>query len=174
MNMNSTSQMEGPQKQHWGLYLNDHLAGSVAAIEMIEHLIESYPAERDFLVALRDDIRADQTVLKRLIDRIEFRESAPRKALAWLAEKAGEWKLSLDDKNGGEFRWFEALELLSLGIEGKRLLWGTFAVAAEHIHLLQGIDYPQLIQRAQQQRKDVDAHRHTAIFDALVGRRGQR
>jgi len=40
-------------------YLNDHLAGSVAALELLDRLVETYagkPLER-FFRELRDDIR---------------------------------------------------------------------------------------------------------------------
>src|SRR5205085_9562266 len=75
-----------------GVYLNDHLAGSVAAIELLDHLINEQSAQRleKFLVDLRDDINSDQEVLRDLIQKLDLGESAGRKAGAWLAEKFGE------------------------------------------------------------------------------------
>ena len=47
-------------------YLNDHLAGSVAAIELLDHLIDEQagqPLEK-FLVDLRDEVNSDQEALR--------------------------------------------------------------------------------------------------------------
>lgn len=52
-------------------------------------------------------------------------QSVPHQAMAWLTEKIARLKLMVDDAGNGAFRSFEALELLRLGIEGKRLLWQT-------------------------------------------------
>ena len=40
-------------------------------------------------------------------------------------------KLRLDDPSGGALHRLEALEAVSVGIEGKRLLWRALAAAAE-------------------------------------------
>jgi hypothetical protein len=63
-------------------YLNDHLAGSVAALELLDHLIEIYqgkPLER-FYKGLRSEIDADQGELQDLIERPGEKESLVRKA----------------------------------------------------------------------------------------------
>jgi hypothetical protein len=50
-------------------YINDHLAGSVVALELVEHLAEiSKSTERERLfLTLRDEIKEDQEVLKQLL-----------------------------------------------------------------------------------------------------------
>ena len=70
------------------IYLNDHLAGSVGALELLDHLIETYkgdPLER-FFKDLRDEIDADQSTLENLIETLGAKESTMRKAGAWMAE----------------------------------------------------------------------------------------
>jgi hypothetical protein len=49
--------------------LKDHLAGSVAALELVNHLIETYKGEpfEAFFQNLRDEIDADQETLQDLI-----------------------------------------------------------------------------------------------------------
>jgi len=70
------------------IYLNDHLAGSVSALELLEELIKSTgDASTSFLSQLKSDIEADQQELKALIQRLDMAESGPRKAAAWLAGK---------------------------------------------------------------------------------------
>jgi hypothetical protein len=50
-------------------------------------------------------------------------------------------------------RQLEIWEALSLGIEGKRLLWRSLAARAEATPDLQGTDYGLLQQRADEQRR---------------------
>jgi hypothetical protein len=144
-----------------GRYLNDHLAGSVAALELLAHAqsTERTAQEIDFLQQLHDEIVSDRDALRNLIQRLGCAESRPRQALAWIVEKISEWKLAVDDQAGGEFRWLESLEALSLGIEGKRLLWRALAVAATGIAELQTLDYAYLELRAENQRQQVEALR---------------
>ena len=77
-------------------------------------------------------------------------------------------KLRLNDWAGGEFRLFEALEALSLGIEGKRCLWVALAGAAEQSPALRLLDYAHLAARAQEQRTRVEAKRLETAAAALV------
>jgi len=64
------------------VYLNDHLAGSIGALEMVDDLIETHegkPLEK-FLKAFRDDIEADQRELKQIMEQLGIDESGTRKA----------------------------------------------------------------------------------------------
>jgi hypothetical protein len=156
--------------EHLATYLNDHLAGSSAALEILDHL-EAVHAERDlgpFVAPLRAEVAADRQELAALMSRLDVAESRTRKASAWFAEKLAELKLRLDDPAGGALRLLEALEALSLGIEGKRGLWGALATAAEDAPALQGVDYTRLGRRAEEQRGQVEALRLKAARRALV------
>jgi hypothetical protein len=64
--------------QHLSTYLNDHLAGSVAALELLEHLEKAHPgtATAQFAAALRSDIETDRQELVSLMDRMRVRASA--------------------------------------------------------------------------------------------------
>ena len=70
-------------------YMNDHLAGAVAALEMLQHLIAAHKGRplEIFFTDLRRDIKADVDVLHKLIGTTHTRESIVRKAAAWIAEK---------------------------------------------------------------------------------------
>jgi hypothetical protein len=142
-------------------YLNDHLAGSVAAIELLEHLAEiSKGTERErFFVTLRGEIKDDQEVLRQLLRALGSKESKARKAAAWVTEKIGQAKLKLDDPGTGELRLLEALETIGLGIQGKLALWRALAVAVERVPQLRQLDLPRLEQRAREQHDRVQAQR---------------
>ncbi len=156
-------------KEHLETYLNDHLAGSVAAIELLDHLTESqqYPPLRGFFVQLKSEVEGDQKELKSLMERRDLSESVARRASAWLAGKVTELKLALDDTSGGDLRLMESLEFLSLGIEGKRLLWIALAATDENVSAFQRVDFGRLIKSAEDQRARVDEQRVAAARKAL-------
>jgi hypothetical protein len=151
-------------------YLNDHLAGSVAALELLDHLAElhSDPDRKRFFTGLRADVEEDQTVLQQLIKKAGGEESAARKAAAWLTEKFGRVKLHLDDPGNGQLRVLEAIEALGLGIQGKLALWRALGAVAGRVPQLQGIDYTRLEQRAMQQHQQVEGQRLQTARVALT------
>jgi hypothetical protein len=151
-------------------YLNDHLAGSVVALELLDHLTATYSeaALTTFFRQLRADIAADRDELQGLMEGLNIGQSRTRKASAWMAEKMTEWKLRFDDPKGGPLRLFESLEALSLGIEGKRSLWIALNAAAEKTPSLGILDYERLKQRAQEQRDRVETLRIETARKALT------
>jgi hypothetical protein len=156
--------------KHAATYLNDHLAGSITALEMLDLIISSYP-DCDAATAassLRDEVIADRKVLEDLMERLGISQNALRKTSAWLAEKGAQIKLRWDDPAGGSFRLHEAFEAVSLGIEGKRLLWILLAALGDSEPALQTVDYSVLIRRAEDQRARAETARLAAARDALV------
>ncbi len=139
-------------------YLNDHLAGSVAAIELLDHLIDNHKGHRleKFLVDLRHDVHADQEVLQNLIGKLDLEESSVRKVGAWLVEKIGRAKITL---SGDSLGLLQALEALALGITGKKLLWRALGTVEAELSPLQGVDLSRLEQRAADQFERVEKER---------------
>lgn len=76
---------------------------------------------------------------------------------AWLAEKAS--RLKLVASSSEDFGTFEALEFLSLGIQGKLSLWGALQVVAESDARLTVLDFHKLIDRAKAQYGRVEERR---------------
>ena len=142
-------------------YLNDHLAGSVAALELVRHLQESSQgtARERLFAALQADIEEDQKVLQNLLREAGGRESKVRSAAAWLGEKLGQAKLKIDDPGTGELALLEALEALALGIQGKLSLWRALESARERRPEIQKLDLTNLKSRAVDQHERVDAER---------------
>jgi hypothetical protein len=156
-------------EQHLATYLNDHLAGSEVALELLGHLERGHagtPVGR-FAAELRAEITADRRELEALMARLHVAVSRPRQAAAWLGEKVTELKLRLDDPAGGALRLLEVFDGLSIGIEGKRLLWRSLAAAAERTPALGGTDYGRLERRAEEQRRCVETVRVEAAKAAL-------
>jgi hypothetical protein len=150
-------------------YLNDHLAGSVVALELLElfpPLVR--PAERDILNGLRTEIREDQQLLKELLEQLGEKESPMRKVAAWITEKLGEVKLKFDDPGDGELRVLEALEALGLGVQGKLGLWRALRTISAADSRLRAVDFGRLERRALDQFERVDRLRLQFARTALV------
>jgi hypothetical protein len=150
-------------------YLNDHLAGAVAGMELIDHICRLYAGQPGERVAthIRDAIAADRKDLDSLMTRLKITQSAPRKATAWLSEKFAEIKVKLDDVKQGSLRRLELWEALSVGIEGKRLLWVSLGSVVEGNAELGLIDLAKLEKRAEEQRRDVEMMRVKAAKAAF-------
>ena len=139
-------------------YLNDHLAGSVAAVELLDRLIENAEMAdvRDVLTGLRVEIGDDQRTLEGVLHQMGGETSALRSLGGWLAEKAGHLKLLIDDQERGTLERLEALELLMLGIHGKRALWRALAAVQSQLPGLRTIDFGRLEKRADDQHAQVE------------------
>ncbi len=152
--------------EHLGVYLNDHLAGSTAALEVLAEL-ERQEGPGSWTSRLRFEIAADRKELEQLMQQTQITPSNARRAVAWLTEKLAELKTRLDDRNGGRLRRLELIEALALGIDGKRALWMALQSVAAEMPALQTADYPRLIDRATEQRRTVETWRLQAAEDAL-------
>ena len=149
-------------------YLNDHLAGSVAAIEMVERVIRENEGDllaRRLAEVLRE-IKKDQAVLQDLIAKVGAKESPVKKAGAWFAEKAGRLKLGGTDQPGDLAR-VEVLETLAMGIHGKRALWRALRVVVHKHPVLRSLDLDLLERRAVDQHDRVEEWRLEAAREVL-------
>jgi hypothetical protein len=158
-------------------YLNDHLAGSVVALELLEFLERTYPdpGVTTVLAEVRADVAVDREQLELLMARLDIARSRSRRATAWLVEKLNELKLRLDDREGRTLRLLEGVEAVAIGIDGKRALWRALAVTADVLPALRGPDYDRLVQRAADQRARIEAVRldaARAAFGATPQREG--
>lgn len=151
-------------------YLNDHLAGSVAALELLDLMLETTPpGQRDPYRQLKNEIEEDQRVLQGIIEGLGAKESRVRKAAAWLTEKLGQAKFRFDDPGDGQLRALEALETVGLGIQGKLALWRALEAVAGSIPQLGSLDLAGLQERAIDQFDRVDRLRLQAARAALIG-----
>jgi hypothetical protein len=154
-------------KENLTTYLNDHLAGSVAALELIDDLINvsDDASLKLFLANLKRDIEADQKILEGLLEAANEGQSPMRKAAAWVTEKFARAKFKVAGENLGGLGLVQAFEMLALGIRGKELLWR--AVASSNSSSLRDIDFAKLEQRAVEQQKRVEEKRLEAARAAF-------
>jgi hypothetical protein len=150
-------------------YLNDHLAGSVGAVELVEHWARLHDGKPlgAFFSDIGTDIRADQGTLRDLMHRLAIDESNLRKAGAWAAEKAGRARLTIAGYEPGSLGLVLTLEGLIMGVTGKKLLWR--ALAARNLPQLSGYDFKKLERRAEQQIERIEVERIRAAQQAFAG-----
>jgi hypothetical protein len=142
-----------------GTYLNDHLAGSTYAVDLVEFLRDTYEGQElgQFAAWLLAEIEADRDVLKELGERAGGGSSKVKELAAWLGEKVSRLKLGHSANDG--LGLFEALEFLELGIHGKFELWRALVAIAPGNPKLRGVDFEHLASRAEQQRAEVERRR---------------
>jgi len=148
-------------------YLNDHLAGSVGALELIarwKHRYEGKPLGA-FFTGIEAEIRADQDTLRDLMRSLGIEESNVRQAGAWVAEEIGRARFMIAGDEPDGLGLVLALEGLIMGIMGKKLMWGTLAAA--NLPKVEAIDLRKLQRRAEQQIERAEAERIRAARRAL-------
>jgi hypothetical protein len=150
---------------HLATYLNDHLSGSTAALELLEHLEQAHPDLTSFLKQLRHDIEFDRKELEGLMTGLGVSQSSVRQAAAWVVEKFARLKLKVDDLSGSRLKLLESLEAIAIGVHGKGSLWR--ALAAASVPGLTQADYDRLAARADEQRQRIEPVRLDAARAAL-------
>jgi hypothetical protein len=144
-------------------YLNDHLAGSVSALELLEHAIKVHKNKPlgAFFSGIEAEIRADQKTLRSLMDSLGIEESNLRKAGAWAAEKVGRARLMIAGDEPGGHGLVLMFEALIAGVVGKKLMWRALVLV--HLPQLSGYDFEELQRRAEQQIERLEAERIRAV-----------
>jgi hypothetical protein len=145
-----------------GVYLRDHLAGSVAALELLARAARANADSElgAFLNDLHDEIGADKESLLAAMRAVGAEPSRVKNGAAWAAEKLARLKL-----NGRILRYsplsrVQELETLEAGIVGKRSLWTNLQALDDP--RLAGFDLPRLVERAEAQRAGVEEWRRRA------------
>ena len=140
-------------------YLNDHLAGSVSALELLAYWKKLYKGKPlgAFFSDIEAEIQVDQDTLRDLMHSLEIEESNVRQAGAWAAEKRGRARFMIAGDEAEGLGLMLALEGLIMGITGKKLLWR--ALAATNLPKLEAFDFQNLQRRAEQQVELLEAER---------------
>jgi hypothetical protein len=150
-------------------YLNDHLAGSISALELIAHWVKVHKGEPlgNFFAGTEREIKADQDTLCDVMRTLGVEKSKVRQAGAWAAEKVGRARLIIAGDEAGRLGLVLTLEGLIMGVTGKKLMWRS--LAATKLPPLSTYNFEQLQHRAEQQIERLDAERIAAVRQAFAG-----
>jgi hypothetical protein len=147
-----------------GVYLNDHLAGSAAGLELAAKLRDNNQGTElgKVMVALHRDISQDRDALEELMQHLELERHQVKEAAGWMLEKLSRLRLNPALTGSAELTRMLEAEALSLGIEGKLSMWLALKEAAAGDPRLAAADYDRLIERARGQRRALEPHRLAA------------
>jgi hypothetical protein len=150
------------------IYLNDHLTGSTFAVELAGRAAGANRGSElgEFLIGLKLDIESDRGTLEQIMASLGVAKDPKKRPIAWIAEKLGRLKLNGELLHHSPLSPTVELELLSLGIEGKRLLW--LALAQTHADRIGATRLAELVARAEAQRAGVERHRLETARHALT------
>lgn len=148
-------------------YLHDHLSGANFAIELLEKLAQDddRPSLRDLSRELLQEIEEDRSVLRQIAERVGAAPHSFKEAVGWLGEKASRYKLS--NEAAGPLATFESLEILTLGVQGKRGLWRALQRVASFDARIAEFDFETLVRRAESQHAKLEERRLVAVAEAF-------
>ena len=149
-----------------GVYLNDHLAGSAAGLELAEKLRDNNQGTElgNVMAALHRDIEQDRSALEELMGQLEVDRHPVKEAAGWVLERLSRLRLNPALTGSADLTRLLETEALSLGIEGKLRMWLALKEAAASDHRLAATDYDRLIERARTQRRTLEPHRLAAAL----------
>ena len=152
-----------------GAYLSDHLAGSVAAVDLIEKLRDQNEGTplAAFMAGLKPQIEADQDVLKQLLERVGEPKNPVKQAGGWVMEKLTRVRFDERVTRSADLSRLLELEMLAVGIEGKLCLWRALRPLAGSRPEVAALDLDDLTASAERQRGDVERHRVEAAVRAF-------
>jgi hypothetical protein len=159
-----------PSNELLGVYLNDHLAGSAAGLELAEKLRDNNQGTElgNTMEAVHRDIAQDRETLDELMAHLEVERHPVKEAAGWALEKLSRLRLNPALTGGAELTRLLETEALSLGIEGKLAMWLALKEAAAADPRLAATDYDRLIERARGQRRALEPHRLAAALESFT------
>jgi hypothetical protein len=155
-----------------GIYLNDQLAMGVLWREMAQRSQRNNRGTElgAALAEVAKEIAQDVKTFEQIMRRLEVRANPVKVGLAIGAERLGRLKVNGRLRSYSPLSRFAELEFLTMGIEGKKQLWTTLRDLAGLGARLPGIDFGQLIERADAQRAILEPFRVRAGTEALSAR----
>jgi len=143
--------------RYLSIYLNDHLAGSVAGIQLARRTKASNEGTEigTLLADVCAEIEADQEELREAMRRLQVSEDRIKPTLGWLTEKAGRLKLNGRLRGYSPLSRVVEIEGLLAGVAAKRMLWRSLDQACRD--RLPGFDFGGLEARAEAQQRRLEA-----------------
>jgi hypothetical protein len=160
-----------PSDELLGVYLNDHLAGSSAGLELAEKLRDNNQGTElgDVMATLHLEIEQDRKALEELMGRLEVTRHPVKDAAGWVLERLSRLRLNPALTGSAELTRLLETEVLSLGVEGKLAMWLALKEVAVSDRRLAGTDFDRLVERARDQRRTLEPHRVAAAVRAFAG-----
>ena len=155
-----------------GVYLNDHLAGATAGLQLARRAAGSgEPGSESATVrkGLVSEIAADRSALIKIMTTLGIKIRGHKMFAAWAGEKAGRLKFNGHLLSRSPLSDLEETEMLRLGVEGKAAGWRTLRAVAEHDSNLDTGQLDELLARAARQSDELESLRVRIAAQVLAG-----
>lgn len=150
-------------------YLNDHLSGALAAIDLADKAAAQNQGNRFgvFLSELHKEIDDDRVTLESIMERLGVEKGGAKAMAGRVAEKVS--RLRLHEKITGDPDLSRVLELetLIMGVNAKLRLWHSLQASIGSDARLAGVDLGALVRRAHDQLAGLDDHHRESAALAL-------
>ena len=137
-----------------GVYLNDHLAGSTAGLELARRTAASAESGSESAAVLRGlvaEIAEDRSALLAIMVTLGIPVRGYKVFAAWAGEKIGRLKLNGHLLSRSPLSSLEEAEILRVGVEGKADGWRTLRALASRDTRLDAGHLDELLARADRQ-----------------------
>jgi hypothetical protein len=154
-----------------GIYLNDHLAGATAGLELAKRIAGAHKDEvyGDTLAELAAEIGEDRESLLEIMATVGVGEARYKTTAAWFAEKVGRLKLNGHLLDRSPLSSLVEIEVMQLGVEGKAAAWRTLLTHASYDDRLDAEQLGKLLERARRQSDLLEDLRPLMTTGAFAG-----
>jgi hypothetical protein len=154
---------EPDRDQLLATYLNDHLMGASAGVDLFKRVAGGYSdhATRGLLSELADEVADDRDSLLVIMAQLDIKPQTHRMIAGRLVEKVGRLKMNGTVLKRSPLTDLIELEGLRIGVEGKLAMWRALQ-AGLHDDRVVPSEIDELIQRAEHQIERLEAIRLTA------------
>ena len=151
------------------IYLNDHLAGATAAVELARRAARSNRGSPygSFLEKLARELHEDRESLLGIMRDLGVGVDRLKVLGGWGSEKLGRLKLNGRLLGYSPLSRVVELEVLSLAVQGKLALWRLLETMEEDLLASSDVHLAALIDRAQGQAAQLERTRLGAAADAF-------
>lgn len=154
-----------------GIYLNDHLAGATAGVDLLRRsagALRGSPTG-DTLERLAAEVAEDRAALEDMMSALGVPVRRYKIYAAWAAEKVGRLKLNGHLLARSPLSNVIELEAMRLGVEGKVAGWITLRTVADRDGRLDASRLDDLIARARRQADTLEELRLRAVTEVFGG-----
>jgi hypothetical protein len=152
-----------------GIYLRDQLALGVVWRELAKRAARSNEGTQagTALAKAATEIAEDVETFRMIMRRLAVRQNPVKTGLAIVAERVGRLKFNGRLTEYSPLSRFVELEVLTMGIDGKKQLWTTLRDLAGIGARCPDVDFDELIDRAARQRALLEPFRTSAGTEAF-------
>jgi hypothetical protein len=158
-----------PMTDPLSIYLNDHLAGATAGLELFRRAGANVDAaHKETLRRLTDEVAEDRVALIDLMTRLEIPVRQYKVLVGWVGEKIGRLKPNGQLTGRAPLSSVIELETLLLGVRGKAASWQALRIVAEQDERLSIDRLDELITRAERQSAVLEQLRRDVAAEVFV------